>query len=242
MDIMDDMDNMDNVDDKKDVSQKRKKWIIGIGLAVFLMLFFITARYIGEPLVTFAKEPEEFQRWIKEQGALGPVLFFAMTVLQVIVAVIPGAPFQIAAGYAFGIWWGTIISTAATVLGGALVFLAVRKWGVMAVEVFFSMEQVQSLPIIRDKKRLYFWTYMLLLIPGSPKDCVSYAAGLTPLPFSHWLVLSACGRLPSIVASVIGGNALGTANYGVAAIAFLICTLAGGLGVLAYRKIQSRNE
>lgn len=58
-------------------------------------------------------------------------------VLQVLVAIIPGEPLEIAGGYAFGAVWGTVLCLLGAFLGSAAVFAVVRKWGVPLVEVFF---------------------------------------------------------------------------------------------------------
>ena len=46
-----------------------------------------------------------------------------MVILQVVIAVLPGEPFEIAAGYAFGAVEGSILCIAASTLGSITVFL-----------------------------------------------------------------------------------------------------------------------
>ncbi len=230
------------MDQNNQFTPKQKKWIVGVGLGLFLILFSLAAYFAGKPLVAFASRPEEFRAWLERQGVWGPLLFSGMMVLQVIVAVIPGGPLQIAAGYAFGIWWGTVISVLSTVLAGALVFLAVRKWGVKIVDLFFSIEQVRSLPILRDQRKLHFWLFILMLIPGTPKDLLSYAVGLTSMPLSHWVVISLIARTPAIAASTISGNALGTENYIVAAVTLAVTAVLAGLGLLVYRHLAPEEK
>ena len=65
-----------------------------------------------------------------------------MVVLQVVVAVIPGEPLEIAAGYAFGALEGTLLCMVGTWIGGLMVFLLVRRFGVRAVEIFFPLEKL----------------------------------------------------------------------------------------------------
>ena len=77
-------------------------------------------------------------------GVWAPVLFTGMMILQVIVAVIPGEPLEIAAGYAFGAVEGTFLCILGTFIGGMLVFLLVRRFGLRAVEVFFPAEKLRS--------------------------------------------------------------------------------------------------
>ena len=71
---------------------------IGIAVVVFALLIWL----VGVPLVRFASQPERFRDWVNSHGFGGRIAYMGMVILQVIVAVIPGEPFEIAAGYAFG--------------------------------------------------------------------------------------------------------------------------------------------
>ena len=53
----------------------------------------------------------------------------AIIFLQIVVAFIPGEPFEIAAGYAFGFWQGTLLCLIGSALASALVMVLVKKWG-----------------------------------------------------------------------------------------------------------------
>lgn len=84
-------------------------------------------------------------------------------------AVIPGEPLEIAAGYAFGAVEGTILCVLGTFLGGILVFLLVRRFGLRAVEIFFSPEKLQRLRFLHKERRLARWVFLIFFLPGTPK-------------------------------------------------------------------------
>lgn len=46
-----------------------------------------------------------------------------------------------------------------------------------------------------------------MTIPGTPKDMLSYVAGLTPLTLKEWLTIVVIARIPSLLTSVSGGAA-----------------------------------
>ena len=80
------------------------------------------------------------------------------------------------------------------------------------------------------------------MIPGTPKDLLCYFAGLTdikPLPF---LLICSLGRLPSLVTSTVGGDALGTESYVLAAVVFAVTLLISGAGLLCYRWLCRRHN
>ncbi len=224
------------------LTEREKRWIVGLGLGLFLVLFVLVAGYAGRPLVAFASEPERFQQWVDSQGLLAPVLFMGMVILQVVVAVIPGEPLEIAAGYAFGALEGTVLCVLGTLIGGVLVFLLVRRFGAQAVEVFFDLEKFRSLRFLQDRRRLTFWVFLVFFLPGTPKDVLCYFVGLTDMRLRTWILVSAVARIPSIITSTVGGSALGMGEYAFAAIAFLAALAISGLGLLAYRAICRFHE
>lgn len=224
------------------LTEREKRWIVGLGLGLFLVLFVLVAWYAGRPLVAFASEPERFQQWVDSQGLLAPVLFMGMVILQVVVAVIPGEPLEIAAGYAFGALEGTVLCVLGTLIGGVLVFLLVRRFGAQAVEVFFDLEKFRSLRFFQDRRRLNFWVFLVFFLPGTPKDVLCYFVGLTDMRLRTWILVSAVARIPSIITSTVGGSALGMGEYAFAAIAFLAALAISGLGLLAYRAICRFHE
>ena len=224
------------------LTEREKRWIVGLGLGLFLVLFVLVAWYAGRPLVAFASEPERFQQWVDSQGLLAPVLFIGMVILQVVVAVIPGEPLEIAAGYAFGALEGTVLCVLGTLIGGVLVFLLVRRFGAQAVEVFFDLEKFRSLRFFQDRRRLTFWVFLVFFLPGTPKDVLCYFVGLTDMRLRTWILVSAVARIPSIITSTVGGSALGMGEYAFAAIAFLAALAISGLGLLAYRAICRFHE
>lgn len=224
------------------LTEKKKKLLVGMGLGLFLVLCALVCWYAGRPLVAFASQPERFQQWVDSQGLLAPALFVGMVILQVVVAVIPGEPLEIAAGYAFGAVEGTILCILGTLIGGVLVFLLVRRFGARAVEVFFDLEKFRSLRFLQDPRRLTFWVFLVFFLPGTPKDVLCYFVGLTNMRLRTWICISAVARVPSIVTSTVGGSALGMGEYTFAILAFLAALAISGLGLLTYRAICRFHE
>lgn len=194
-------------------------------------------------MIRFVSEPEKFRLWVDEHGIWGRLAFIGMVILQIIVAIIPGEPLEIGAGYAFGAVEGTILCLIGAVLGGAIVVLLVRRYGIKLVEVFFPKEKIMSLRFMQDSRRLELLVFIVFMIPGTPKDLLCYAVGLTNLRMRDWLWISLVARIPSIITSTIGGNALGERNYVFAAAVFAVTLLISLGGILLYRHIcRKENE
>lgn len=223
--------------DKRSFTNKQKQLILGLGIFLFVVLSVFLAWFAGRPLIRFAQEPEKFRAWVDQRGLWAHVVFVGMVALQVIVAIIPGEPLEIAAGYAFGALEGTLLCVVGALLGSLAVFLAVRRLGERLAEVFFSLDKLKSLKFLQNERRLSFWVFVIYLLPGTPKDLLCYFVGLTELPLANWVFITAVARLPSIVTSTVGGNALGEEDYLTALAVFLATTAVSLLGVLIYRGI-----
>ena len=180
-------------------------------------------------------DPEEFRAWVDSQTLFGRLVFIGMVILQVVVAVIPGEPMEIGAGYAFGAVEGSLLCLIGMALGSTLIFLFTKKTGRKNGGGFYLPGKT-SIPEIPAKYGTAQPCYFLVfLIPGTPKDILTYFAGLTPIRLRTFLLLTSVARVPSIVSSTVGGNALGTQNYDFAVIVFLVTAVISAAGALIYK-------
>lgn len=222
--------------------EKKRKIIVITGVLLFVLLMTAAVICFGRPILQLAEDPEELRQWIDGRGGFGRILFTAMLVLQVFVAVIPGEALEIAAGYAFGAVEGTLLCVLGETIGGMLVFLFVRKFGVQAVETFFSLEKMHSLRFLRNPRKRDILFFVLFLLPGTPKDLLCYFSGLTGIPTLTWLGIQSVGRLPSILTSTLGGSALGEEKYAAAVVVLTVTAVCSGIGLLLYRHISGREN
>lgn len=227
---------------KRTLTEQQKKTLSVLAIVIFVLLSAALAWFVGRPMVHFARQPEQFRAWVDGHGAWGPLAYVAMVFLQVLVAIIPGEPLEIAGGYAFGAWAGTALCLLGAVLGSVTVFALVRRWGRGLVEVFFPADKLEKLQFLlhtSPKRTALFW--LIFTVPGTPKDLLCYFAGLTDLPWGTWLLNATVGRLPSIVTSTVGGSALGEQNYRAAVIAFALALAVAGVGYVIYRAVCRRH-
>ncbi len=224
-----------------DIVRRRK--IVSIVSFIILILFTALASYyIGKPMLEFVSEPEKFRLWVDKYGILGRLAFLGMVVLQVIIALIPGEPLEIGAGYAFGTVEGTVLCLLGNLIGGLLIFFLVRTWGIRFVELFFSREKILSTRFLQNTKRLNGVIFIVFLLPGTPKDLLTYVVGLTNIKFSTFVILTSVARLPSIITSTVSGGALGTKDYITAIIALSITCIISGFGVIMYKLINKNRK
>ena len=223
-------------------SMRHKKIASIISISVFLLFCAAVFYFVGRPMLAFVSEPEKFRLWVDQKGLLGKAAFVGMMALQVVIAIIPGEPLEIGAGYAFGIWEGTLLCLIGQVIGSIIVFVFVKYVGIRAVEAFFSKEKIQSLKFLQNHKRLDLLVFILFFIPGTPKDILTYFVGLTPMSLATFLLITFFARIPSVITSTIGGDAIGLQNYQFAVIVFVVTMVISAAGILIYQRITKRHE
>ena len=82
--------------------------------------------------------------------------------------------------------------------------------------------------------------FLLFFIPGTPKDLLTYFAGLTDIRFDRFLGLTLLARIPSVVSSTFGGHLLGEGKLRGALLLYGITGAASLAGLAAYRAILRR--
>lgn len=229
-----------NLEERLTLKQKRFFAV----LCFALMAVFVGAIcfFVGDPMIRFVSQPDKFRDWVSDKGFLGKLFFIGMVFFQVVIAVIPGEPLEIGAGYAFGAIEGTILTIIGITLGSIVIFWLTRHIGIRFVEIFFPIEKIRNLKFLQNNKKVNFITFLIFFIPGTPKDLISYFIGLTDIKFSTWVLIAAFARIPSIITSTVGGDALGEKKYIGAVIIFVLAAFVSIIGYLIYGFICKRHN
>lgn len=222
---------------------KMRNWLkIGIVSSVIVVICVWFTSTIGMDIISLVLDPNAFQAWMKEQGMFRWLIMTALVFLQIVIAWLPGELFEVGAGYAFGFWEGSFLVLLGSFLASWFVIAMVRRFGTKLVYHFFPKEKIDALPWLHDQKKLDRFIFIAFFIPGSPKDILTYAIGLSDMKISHFLWLSTIGRIPSVITSTITGSALGVSNYTVAIVSFIVTLVISGVGLWIYGKYMNRKK
>ena len=228
---------MSTQNEERHLTTKQKKIISVVVLVLFLGFSALVAWFIGKPMISLVSEPEKFRGWVESRGNWGRFIFIGMMMFQVLIALVPGEPLEIGAGYAFGAVEGTILCVIGVPLGSLLVLGLVRGFGIRLVEVFFDTGKIKQLKFLQNEKRLDLITFLVFFLPGTPKDLLTYFVGVTDIKPSKFIFIVSLARLPSIITSTVGGSALGIKRYELAAIVFGVTVIISLLGLFIYNRI-----
>lgn len=190
----------------------------------------------------WVSDADAVRAFVAEHAVLSRLAMLGINIAQILVAVLPGEPVELASGYAFGFWEGTALCLVASAIASSAIFWAVRRWGWSVVGIFFDRSYLERFGWLTNTRRLELIMLVVFLIPGTPKDFLTYFAGLTEARFRAVFAITTLGRIPSIVTSTIAASAFGSGNYGVAIIAVVAAGLLILVGGIAYRKLEARHR
>lgn len=225
-----------------ELSEKQKKEIYIISIMIFIVLMILLTICIGRPLVKYAFKPERFKNWIDSYGVYSRGIFVLIVMLQVVVAIIPGEPFEIAAGYCFGTIEGLILVLIGISIGSLIIFKLSDRYGESIISVFFKKKEFKKLNFLKDPRKAKNLAFILNVLPGTPKDLLSYFIGLTPIPLKTWLIIVFLGRIPSVISSTMAGDYLCRQEYKSTTNVFIITFIVSIIGLLIYNIIIKKNN
>lgn len=212
-------------------NNKKIKVIINILLiAVFLGAMVFVGIKFGPYITKLASKPQQFKDTLNSFGWKGVLVFMFIQLLQVVVAAIPGEIVQIAGGYIYGTWAGTLYSLVGIVAGSVIVFFVARLLGYPLVKTFVSQKNLDKFEFMMNNDKSEIAMFLLFLIPGLPKDILTYIAGLTPVKPLRFFIIITIGRFPALLASSIIGSNMQKENYTtviILSVAALVLFIAG---------------
>lgn len=188
-------------------NQKKKIILNIILLSVFVILLtYITIKYA--PVITkLISNPEKFRVFLLSYGNISILVFMLFQILQVVIALIPGEFIQITGGYVFGTFLGTLYSSLGILLGSIIVLNIVRLLGYSIIKLFVSQQSLQKFNFLINNEKSEIAMFVLFLIPGLPKDILTYIAGITPIKLRNFFVITTIARFPGIfISSFVGSN------------------------------------
>lgn len=220
------------------MKNKNSKLILNIILACLFVGILIALTICFAPhIIKLVSDPQKFRAYLLSFGPWCAVVFMFFQVLQVVIAIIPGEPVQIAGGYIFGTVLGAIYSTIGITAGYIIVFVAVRLFGLPLVKKLVSEKDFNKFNILINSSRLEATIFLLFLIPGIPKDILVYIAGLTPINGFTFFVIITIARLPAMVGSSYIGAKMQTNEYAIVIIVSVIAVVLFMTGFLLKDRI-----
>lgn len=220
--------------------QKQKQLLIRLALLLVFIaaIAYIAFKYSME-ILYLAANPQSFKTMVASRGISGVAIFIGVQIIQVIIAALPGDLTQLAGGYIYGTLFGSLYSMLGITIGSVIVFFAARLLGYSLINLFVSKEKLEKFKFLINNPKSEAVMFILFLIPGMPKDFLSYLAGITPVKPVVFLTVSSIARIPALVVSTYIGASLQQGNYTVVAAVSIIACILMAIGFFAKDRIIS---
>lgn len=193
-------------------------------------------------LLAWLADARAVRAFVSDHAFVSRLAMLGINIVQVLLAFLPGEPVELASGYAFGFWEGTALCLVASGLATSMIYWATRRWGWKLVGLFFDRSLFDRFSWLKSAKRLELIMFIVFLIPGTPKDFLTYFAGLTNMRFLPVVLIATFGRIPSIVTSTIAASAVGSGNWPLVACTLVASAFLLAVGGLMYRRLRSRTR
>lgn len=214
---------------------QKKQIVRFVIIAALLLALMITATILLMPYIRKLADPAtraQFKEWVTSLGALGYLVIIAIQIAQIVIAFIPGEIVEILAGVMYGGFGGLFVCLIGCVIASSGIFYLSKKLGAKFTQRFFTKDNLDKYAYLRDSKKLEFVVFVLFLLPGTPKDMLTYVAGTTPMRLAQFLLISTFARIPSIVSSTFIGSSLLRNNWPMTILIFSVTAILGILGII----------
>lgn len=203
-----------------------------VSLGILSMLGYIYLWPYLQPYYELISDKEKISGLFKAAGNWAPIVYMLLEAGQVITIIWP-VPLEIAGGFLFGLPLGIFYSIVGLTFGAVLAFL-LGRW----------LEQTYLRRIIDPGKLQHFRrvmrregalaAFIIYLVPGVPKDFVSYVLGFTSLSLKFFVVATALFRLPSTFLLTLQGAEAAKGHYWIS-VGLIGCNYLLALLIIRYR-------
>lgn len=149
-----------------------------LGAFLFLgALIFFSLKIIGS---------EELQQKIAGAGVFGPLLFMLLKAGTIIIAPLGGNPLYLIAERLWGFSSSFIYLFSADTVAYIVIFFLSRRFGRKIIRYFVTDKDMHKVDDVLE--RFGTWKYFLIA-RFLAQEFAGYAAGLTKIPFSHYIAI-----------------------------------------------------
>ena len=220
---------------KSDKTTEKLIFVIAVFFSLMIALSLIALPYIN--LLSEPETQQKFKAWVTSLGAGGWLLILSIQIIQIVIAFIPGEPVEILAGVLYGGLGGLFLCLFGCVIASSGIYMLSKKFGTPLVTKLFKKNKLDEFAFLKDAKKLETIVFILFLIPGTPKDMLTYVVGTSPMKITQFLVISTFARIPSVISSAFIGSTISQGEWETAALIFTITAVLGIAGIKYQERI-----
>jgi uncharacterized membrane protein YdjX (TVP38/TMEM64 family) len=197
--------------------------LVSLGIISLLGYMYLWSHL--QPYYAIISDKEKISGLFRAAGDWAPIIYILLEAAQVLTMFWP-VPLEIAGGFLFGLSLGLVYSMIGLTTGAVLAFLLGRWLARTYLNRMIDPAKLQNFRQLMEREGALA-AFIIYLVPGVPKDFVSYVLGFTTLSLKFFVVAVAVFRLPSTFFLTLQGAEAAKGNY------WLSVGLIGGNYVLA---------
>lgn len=222
------------------IRPNNRQKIMIFGVLSVIVLCVLCWIFFGREVVKVISEPQKFREWLNSFGPYDELVFILIRSVQTIIKIIPAEPLEIGSGYAWGAGLGMLYCLIGNFIGTLIILALTRRFGRAFVECFLPANNLQLISLFKNSKKVYALLFFFYLIPGSPKDGLTYLVGMMNVKVVPFLVLTFIARVPSVLSSTLCGSTLAEKQYLISAIIFGATLVLALIGGFIYKKYTDK--
>ncbi len=176
------------------ISARKRAYLLLTALFLGLAGLWWLETYWGDGF-----DPDRLRAYINPFGNAAPLVYIAFLVLAIVIPPLPDLALVVAGGLSFGVFYGTVYTLLAGLIGAGINFWIARWLGRKFLLRWLgpgNLTRVDALAVHNG------WLVLCLtrLVPGFNFDLISYAAGLTAMSFFSFTTATLVGMIPPVLA------------------------------------------
>ncbi|MBK5246527.1 MAG: VTT domain-containing protein [Peptostreptococcaceae bacterium] len=231
---------------KEEKTKKRLKLIVIFFKFLILLIFLIGIPfyvfYFHRELIQTFDSLDSISVFLLEYKSASIFAYIGFQIIQIIIFIIPGQAIQFAGGYLFSFWLGFFITFIGVALGTVITFYLARVLGKDAIHLMIGEERTHHYIEKFNSKKVFMVIFVIFLIPGIPKDAVTYIAGVSDMEARPFIIISLLGRLPAMIGSVMIGSMLKSGSYIGVVIISVVAIICFVLGIVFKNKLIGKSD
>ena len=141
------------------------------------------------------------QGFLSGIGIVGPLVFIAIQIIQVVIPIIPGGISTAAGVLLFGPWAGFAYNYIGICIGSIINFWLARHYGVNFIHYVVSESTFEKYQHYTKDQTKFDWFFALAIIaPVAPDDVLCLMAGMTHMSFKKFFWIIILGKPITIAA------------------------------------------
>ena len=187
---------------------------------------------------SFFSNQERIRDFVESYGALAPIAFVIIQILQVVLTPISHYVVGLAGGFIFGTWYGFILNYIGRVIGTLIAFYLGRNFGRKIIKHLVKQENVAKYDKLFEKGKLIL--FLMYFLPIFPDDELSYLAGFSSMKARVFIPIILLGHIGGSLGLAFLGSGLSYSNPFF--IIFSLVTLIAGVLFMIFYKRHVRDN